>query len=178
MNLCEENGASLVTLYHITSNPRFKLDPNFEPQDNSISIADRSGHRGIYVTADVEPWVNGHGYWRPFVAEIQADPSALDHDTLGRWGGEIFIPASQFDKLTVSRVMPIDAWCREHYGVHGWLEGSIDREFDTDKDITAQPWEQPFKDWRYEHDVRDMTDQDVERLQSHFKVGHEARLRG
>lgn len=47
-----------------------------------MSIVDRSGRPGIYIATDVEGWLNGHGYWRPFVVEFEVDD-----------GGEMFIPA-------------------------------------------------------------------------------------
>lgn len=119
----ENEPAGPVKLYHITNKANFKLNPNFAPEDNSISIHDRSGQKGIYLTSNVEKWVNGHDYMRPFVAEIFADPSALGHDTVGRWGGEVFIPADQFGKLRVNRVVPLDVISREEFGQHGWIEG-------------------------------------------------------
>jgi hypothetical protein len=176
INLCETTEP--VTLYHITDKANFKLNPNYAPEDNSISISDRSGHKGIYLTHDVEKWVNGHGYIRAFVAEILADPSALDHDTIGRYGGEVFVPASQFDKLTVNRVIPIDAYCREEFGQHGWTETSQNKEFDTGNAITAKDWERPFRDWKYAHDTRNMSRDEIMALKRHFKTGHKARMAG
>ena len=173
--------AGPVKLYHITNKPNFKLNPNHAPEDNAISIQDRSGHKGIYLTPDVEPWVNGHGYIRPFVAEIYADPSALDHDTVGRWGGEIFIPADQFDKLKVHRVIPLDAFAREEYGEHGWIETSHGHEFDTGKEIPPQSfmqaYELPFKGYKYDKDTRNMSPDEVKRIKQHFNVGSKVRLK-
>jgi hypothetical protein len=173
----EDKPAGPVKLYHITNKANFKLNPNFAPQDNAFSIQDRSGHKGIYLTPNVESWVNGHGYARPFVAEIYADPSALEHDRIGRWGGEIFIPADQFDKLKVNRVVPLDVIAREQYGVHGWIESSHGHEFDTGKEITAKGWERPFKDYTYDRDARNMSRDEVKQINQHFKVGHKARLK-
>jgi len=182
ITLCERwktlsEAAGPVKLYHITNKPNFKLNPNHAPEDNAISLQDRSGHRGIYLTPDVEPWVNGHGYIRPFVAEIYADPSALDHDTVGRWGGEIFVPADQFDKLKVHRVVPLDAIAREQYGVHGWIEGSHGHEFDTGNEITARGWDRPFRDYQYDRDTRSMSREEVKQIKQHFNVGYKARLK-
>jgi hypothetical protein len=170
INLLESAG-SPIKLYHITDKAKFKLNPNHEPQDNAISIQDRSGNKGIYLTKDVEKWVNGHGYIRAFVAEILVDPSALEHDRVGRYAGEIFIPADQFDKLKVIRVMPIDAYAREQYGLHGWIEGSHGHEFDTGKPITAKPWEYPFRDWTYDGDARNLSADQIKQLKQHFAVG-------
>jgi hypothetical protein len=183
MRLCEMadepdiKPADPVKLYHITNKANFKLNPNFAPEDNSFAIHDRSGHKGIYLTRDVERWVNGEGYVRAFVAEIYADPSALDHDTIGRWGGEIFIPADQFGKLKVNRVVPLDAIARETYRQHGWIEYSHGHEFDTGKEITAKNHEYPFKDWTYDKDTRNMSPDEVKQIKQHFKVGYKARLK-
>jgi hypothetical protein len=160
-----------VTLYHITNKAKFRLDPNFEPEDNAVSIMPRGGHKGIYLTPDVEKWVNGHGYIRPFVAEIHADPSALEHDRIGRWGGEVFIPSDQFHKLKVVRVIPIDAYVREKYGEHGWIERYRGREFDTGREISREWRPSPFKGYRHEGDVRTMSPDEVKRLKQHFNAG-------
>jgi hypothetical protein len=173
-----ESAATPLTLYHITDKGNFKLNPEFEPTDNAISISDRSGNKGIYLTPNVEKWVNGHGYIRAFVAEISVDPSALEHDRIGRYGGEIFIPASQFDKLRVNRVIPIDALCREEFGLHGWTEQASGIEFDTGQPITAKNWEQPFRGWTYPHDTRKMPADEVRVIKQRFKVGLKARSRG
>ena len=170
-----------VMLYHLTDNARFKLNPNFEPQDNAISITDRSGNKGIYLTtkSGVENWVNGKHYWRPFVAEIAVEPSAMEHDRISRWGAETFIPADQFDKLKVVRVVPIDAICREEYGTHGWIEACHGDEFDTHKPITAKDWERPYgSGYTYSGDTRHMSADNIKYLKKHFRVGLQNRLRG
>lgn len=180
MRLCEmadEPDPAPVKLYHITNKANFKLNPNYAPEDNSISIYSRAGNKGIYLTRDVEKWVNGHDYMRPFVAEIYADPSALDHDTVGRWGGEVFIPAHQFNKLKVNRVVPLDVIAREKYGTHGWIEGSHGHEFDTGNEITAKNWERPFKDYTYDRDARTMSADEVKRIKQHFTLGRKNRLK-
>jgi hypothetical protein len=171
------SSAGLVKLYHITNKANFKLNPNFAPQDNSFAIQDRSGQKGIYLTPNVERWVNGHDYMRAFVAEIYADPSALENDRIGRWGGEVFIPADQFDKLKVNRVVPLDVIAREEYGGHGWIEGSHGHEFDTGNEITAKWNEYPFKDYKYDKDARDMSRDEVKQIKQHFAIGRKNRLR-
>lgn len=174
--ICEDVGP--VKLYHITNKANFKLNPNYAPTDNAFSMTDRSGNKGIYLTRNVERWVNGHGYIRPFVAEIYADPSALEHDRIGRWGGEIFIPADQFDKLRVNRVVPLDVIAREEYGGHGWIETSHGSEFDTGKPITRADYgTYPFRDWKYNKDTRNMPPDEVKRIKQHFKIGHKARIK-
>ena len=173
-----ENAVNPSILFHITDKADFKLDPDHAPEDNSISINDRSGIKGIYLTRDVERWVNGHGYLRAFVAEISVDPSALEHDRLGRFAGEVFIPADQFDKLTILRVIPIDAHCREVFGLHGWTETSLGHEIDTGDKITAKDWEQPFRGWKYPHDLRDMPEDEVETIRQRFEAGRDLRIQG
>jgi GNAT superfamily N-acetyltransferase len=164
--------------YHITDNPNFKIDPNFTPEDNSISIHDRSGRKGLYVAPDVEGWVNGHGYARPFVAEIHVPKHVLeDKSVQGRWGGERFIPGHLHDQIKVHRVVPIDAIAREQFGQHGWFESEAGKEFDTGKQITAKPWEHPFKGYKYSgKDVRDMSADEVVKLKESFEQGYKARL--
>lgn len=167
--------AEPVVLYHITAKANFKLNPNYAPEDNSFSITDRSGHKGIYLTKDVERWVNGHGYIRAFVAEIYADPSALEHDTIGRWGGEIFVPADQFSKLKINRVIPLDAYCRETYSDHGWLEREHGITFDSGEEIDHKNW-RPYPDgYRYEHDVRTLPPEQVKILKQRAAAGLKAR---
>ncbi len=172
------HSGALMTFYHITDNSNFQLDPTHAPEDNAISIVDRSGNQGIYLARDVEKWVNGHGYVRPFVAEIVVDPSALEHDTVSRWGGEVFIPADQFDKIKVSRVIPLDAWAREEFGMHGWFERSLGYEFDTGEKITATDWETPFgRAYRYPKDTREMSAQEIDRIKRVFEEGRAIRGR-
>jgi hypothetical protein len=172
----EETSTKPEIFYHITSKSNFKLNPNYAPEDNSISINPRGGQKGIYLTRDVEPWVNGHGYVRPFVAEIAVDPSVLAHNVVGRYRGEVFIPASQFDKLKVNRVVPLDVMAREVYGSHGWIEQAHGHEFDTGKEIDHKA-RYPFRGWKYNRDVRTMTPDEVKQIKQHFKIGHKNRLK-
>lgn len=176
MQIVTEAEGGPVKLYHITNKANFKLNRNYAPEDNSLAVFDRSGHKGIYLTPNVERWVNGHGYIRPFVAEIYADPSALEHDRIGRWGGEIFVPADQFDKLKVNRVVPLDVIAREEYGEHGWIERNHGHEFDTGNEIPRE-YVRPFKDWKYDKDVRNMSPDEVKRIRQHFKIGYRNRLK-
>lgn len=173
-----EGQQGTLTCYHITDNAKFKLNPDYAPEDNSIAIVDRSGNKGIYLAREVERWVNGHRYARPFAAEILVDPSALEHDRLGRWGGEIFIPADQFDKLTVNRVIPIDAYARETYRQHGWFERALGIEFDTGNPITVKDWEYPFDGYRFPGDTRKMSNDEIKRIKQHFKAGYRKWMKG
>lgn len=160
------------TWYHLTDRAKFKLDPKFAPSDNAVAIEDRSGRPGIYLGADVEKWVNGFGYWRPFVVEFKVDPSVVsDPGVHGRYGGEMFVPATSFDKLTIQRVIPIDAYAREEYGEPGWIEGDLGVEFDTGTPIPSRGkpgWAEAYKKYKgYRYpgpDVRRMPSADVARL--------------
>lgn len=151
--------------YHLTSRARFKLDPHFAPADNAVAIEDRSGRPGIYLGSDVERWVNGFGYWRPFVVEILVDSSVQDEG--GRYGGEMFVPASSFDKLTIQRVIPLDALCREQFHDYGWIESELGREFDTGNPIPERYQERhkALQGYHYNGpDVRNMPMAEAHRL--------------
>jgi len=163
-------------LYHLTDNAKFVLDPNFAPEDNAISISSREGNRGIYLTADVEKWVNGHGYLRPFVVEFAVDPAVYQLDRLGRWGGETFVDADHFNLIKITRVIPIDAWARERYGLHGWIESARGVEFDTGEKITTKGWETPFQGWKYPGDLRQASAGVIAKLRRHFEIGKKIRL--
>jgi hypothetical protein len=172
----DESSTGPVKLYHLTNKANFKLNPNFAPEDNTFAMQDRSGIKGVYLTPNVERWVNGHNYVRAFVAEIYADPSVRDDDRVGRWGGEVFVPADQFGKLKVNRVVPLDVIAREEYGEHGWIERSHGHEFDTGNEIPDRVGNQgPFPDYNYDKDVRNMSPEEVKRIKQHFTVGRKAR---
>lgn len=151
-------------LYHLTDNPKFALDPNYAPVDNSISIYSRDGQRGIYLCPDPEQWVNGYNYVRPYLAEFSADPSLENvADLYGRWGGELFVPAEHFDKLRLVRLVPLDAYAREHYGAHGWIEEHHGTTFDAEQPIPSRPL-YPFRPYRYAGpDVRQLSEADTAR---------------
>ena len=160
--------------YHLTDRAKFKLDAKFKPADNAIATEDRSGRPGIYLGESVEKWVNGFGYWRPFVVEFRVDGS-ID-PSIGRWGGEMFVPASSFDKLTVLRVIPLDAYAREEFGSPGWIEDALGVEFDTGNQIPERGragWVkayEKYKEYRYHGpDVRDMSAADVARLKKQLR---------
>lgn len=157
--------------YHLTDRGRFKLDSKFTPADNSISIYDRSGKAGIYVASRVDVWVNGHNYWRPFVVEFKIDPSVFENPQVhGRWGGERFIPASLFNNIEIQRVIPLDAYAREKFEQHGWIESELKKEFDTGKPIIAKPWEYPFRGYKYKgKNVRDMSSSEINNLKQQLK---------
>lgn len=139
------------TLYHLTDRRKFALDPTKVPADNAISIRGRS-QPGLYAASDIEPWWNGHGYHRPYVAEIQV-PHGVAQDE--RWSGEKFIPGEQLGQATVSRVIPTDAWVRENYHAPGWLEEHAGKAFDTGEPVDHRT---QYPDYHYDGpDVRDFT---------------------
>jgi hypothetical protein len=116
---------------------------------------------GIYLGQDVERWLNGYGYWRPFVVEVAVDPSVRkDPGVHGRYGGELFVPGASFGKLKVTRVIPLDAYAREAYQDFGWVEDDTGREFDTAALIPprgAKTRRRSLAGYRYTGpDVRDM----------------------
>lgn len=163
--------------YHLTDRAKFKLDPKFAPADNAFAIEDRSGQPGIYLGPDVERWVNGYGYWRPFVVEVKVDSSVMsDPGVHGRYGGELFVPATAFDKLTIQRIIPLDAYAREQYGEPGWIESALEVEFDTGNPIPSPGspgWSEAYKKYRgYRYpgpDVRKMPSFDVNRLKKQLR---------
>jgi hypothetical protein len=171
--------------YHLTDRAKFKLDPKFKPADNAVAIEDRSGKPGIYLGQSVEKWVNGFGYWRPFVVEFKVDPSVVDDPGVsGRYGGEMFVPAASFGKLSIVRVIPIDAYCREEYGEPGWIEGDVGVAFDTGEPLPQRGHDgyaeamKKFRGYRYPGpDVRNMPADEVARLKKQLRqVKHAATL--
>lgn len=146
--------------WHITDNPHFALDPSRVPEDNTFAIQERT-RPGLYVTDSPERWVNGHGYVRPYAAEIHVPKGLASAE---RWGGERFIPAEHFDQAKVHRVIPLDAHAREEYGDHGWIEKHLGTTFDTGEQIKEPAFNSPpeayspYQGYHYDGpDARDMT---------------------
>jgi hypothetical protein len=164
--------------YHLTDRAKFKLDPKFTPSDNAFALEDRSGRAGIYLAPRIENWLQGQGYWRPFVAEFRVDSGVKDDPGVnGRWGGEMFVPASSFHRLELERVIPIDAYAREKYGGAGWIETAVGREFDTGNPLPPMP--QVVSAYRGYHypgpDVRNMPAGKVTQLKKDLR---EAKRKG
>lgn len=155
--------------YHLTDRAKFKLDSKFAPADNAVAIEDRSGRPGIYLGQSVERWVNGFGYWRPFVVEFHVDSEVMqDPGVHGRYGGEMFVPATSFNRLKIERVIPIDAYCREEFGAPGWIESELGREFDTGNPLP--PGHSPYRGYRYPGpDVRTMPAAEANRLKKDLR---------
>lgn len=127
--------ASTGKLYHLTDKVDFRPDPKKRPQINTTIGGEMPP--GIFLTPSPEGWVNGYGYWRPWVIEFDApDLDAME----GAWreGNEVFIPAAHYDKLRMGRVMPLDGYCREEYQDWGWTESFFGTTFDTNTPITEE----------------------------------------
>lgn len=164
--------------YHLTDHANFRPNPRYAPEDNALAIEDRSGRPGIYLAPEVERWVNGQGYWRPFVAEFEVDPTVFDDPGVhGRWAGERFIPAASFSKLRLLRVIPLDAYARETFsGAPGWVETALGVAFDTGEPLPKPGWNAPvsahypFRGYRYPGpDVREMSREQVAGLKGQMR---------
>lgn len=163
-------------MWHLTDDPDFGLDPDFVPEHNALSIRQRED-RGLFMTDNPEKWINGHGYVRPFVAELEVPEDAMHAE---RWGGEMFMPSENFDRATLSRVIPTDAYARETFGSHGWVEDRVGRTFDTDEEIPpyriGMSWDEvyPFKGYRYDGpDAREMDNGTRQRIISNTQFAAE-----
>ena len=170
------------TVYHLTDKAKFKLDPKKVPEDNTLAIRQRDA-AGLYVAKDsggVESWVNGYGYLRPFVVELDVPEDVLTDE---RWGNEGFISADRFDEVEVKRVIPVDAFARETYNDYGWVESQLGARFDNGAQVPERRFGEPYegvpKGWRYEGpDARDMTPAEVKRLRDGAAAARRARASG
>lgn len=141
------------TYYHLTDDPNFELR-DIKPTENYLAIS-YNDEAGIYLTDDPERWVNGYGYLRPFIVELELEGETED---LGRWGGEHFVRSADFDQLKIKRVIPLDEYAREHYNDYGWIEGSLDEGAVGVGNIPT------FPDYQYTGpDVRNLSPEEVER---------------
>jgi hypothetical protein len=167
--------------FHITDNPKFALDPTHRPENNTTV----GGHLdpGIFLTKSPESWVNGHGYVRPYVAEIHAHPDIDQAEGVhGGYQGEKYVPAAHFDKLQVKRVIPLDAHAREAYGAPGWVEGHLGTTFDTGEKIKEPGWgapvsaHYPYQGYTYPGpDVRDLPKKETNRQAARVRKYHKTR---
>lgn len=101
---------------------------------------------------------------------------ARDPGVHGRYGGEMFVPTASFGKLTIVRVIPIDAVAREQYGEPGWIEGELGVAFDTGETLPERGHKgyveamKRFKGYHYAGpDVRSMPPSEVARLKKDFR---------
>lgn len=123
--------ASGGTYYHLADEVNFQLDPTFHPRNNTTIGGDWS-EPGIFVTDSPEHWLNGYGYWRPWIVEFQVAPG------VGKdFGDETFIPATAFDQVRMTRVLPLDGYCREEYNDWGWTEDHFGTQFDTGEPVPS-----------------------------------------
>lgn len=163
--------------YHLTDRSRFRLDPKFAPEDATFALEDRSGQRGVYLSPEPDVWLASHGYWRPFVAEFIVDQAVVDDRGVhGRWGGEMFVPASSFGRLRLHRVIPLDAYARERFNEPGWIESALGRAFDTGEPLPtvgSPEWialRRAMRGYRYDGpDVRDLSTESVSVLKRQLR---------
>lgn len=147
-----------ATYYHITDRPDFTLDPTHRPQNNTTLGGDMEP--GVFMTQHAEPWLNGYGYWRPYVAEIEApdDLSTRPGVMSEGYSGEVYAPASTYPEMKVNRVIPVDAYGREQYGTSGWIEDANGRDFQTGEPLAPQVGNIPtHPGYRYPGTVMDQT---------------------
>lgn len=142
-----------TTLYHLTSKVDFRLDPKKRPVNNTTLGGTLDP--GIFLTADVGYWTAGYGYWQPWVVEftVPSDLTSLDGVIKG-YGNEVYVPARHYDKLKVSRVIPLDAHAREEWGDWGWVEWSDKITFDTEEPIPPKGPLFSWRGYRYSGDAR------------------------
>lgn len=173
------SGDQFETLYHLTDKAKFKPNPRQVPRDNTIAITQRD-QPGLYLTANPESWINGHGYTRPFVAEVKVPKGLAER---GRWGGERFLPSEHLPQAHVSRVIPIDEHARETYHEPGWVERHHGTSHDG-REIQTGAWgHTDFKeklpdDYRYSGpDVREMSKDEIALHKSRTRAFGKARLK-
>jgi hypothetical protein len=144
----------METSWHLTDNPKFKLDPDKNPENNTTLGGDWP-HKGLFVSKNPETWFNGYDYVRPFAAEIEHPTTK----SFGGYGGEGFLPAEDFSRSKVKRVIPIDEYAREEFHAPGWIESHHGT------DVHGNPVSERDhlpKDYRYQGpDVRDMSRDEV-----------------
>jgi hypothetical protein len=149
------------TMYHLADKVDFRLDPNKHPANNTTWGGDMP-EAGIFLGASVEAWVNGYGYWRPWVVEFAVPPDLKDLEGVtGGYSQEMFVPASHYDKLRMTRVVPLDAHCREEFGEWGWTEEFFETTFDTEEPISAADLGRYglWRSYRYPGDARQTSPQ-------------------
>lgn len=136
--------------YHLTSQPDFKLNPEYRPENNTTVGGDWPVP-GLFVSDDPATWFGGHQYHQPYVAEFDVPDEVFGHENAVTKGylNEKFIPADVFDKIKHTRTIPYDAHVREEYGSYGPTEESSGRDFQTGQPIDVKN-RKPFPDgYRY-----------------------------
>ena len=120
-----------ATYWHITDHPDFKPDPSFRPENNGTLGGNFSP--GLFVSQNPEHWMQGYGYYRPYLSEIDV-PDGVGDDFHN--SPERFIKPEHYDQLTVRRTIPIDAYTREKWGESGPVENSAGEDFETGEKFT------------------------------------------
>lgn len=111
-----------VRSWHLTSDPHFTPDPNRKPDLNRVFISDlmmdpKDLPAGLFVTDSPESWMEGHGYERPYVAEVEGQIGPPQAGA-ARVGHEQFMQG----EMRTLRVLTIDEYARETFGEPGWVE--------------------------------------------------------
>lgn len=131
-----------ATYWHLTDNPDFRPDPTHSPELNTTMGGDMKP--GLFLTRDPSHWMQGYGYWRPYVSEIEAP----DDVGLGsHLSPERYVPADQYHQLQVKRTIPIDAYSREHYNEPGWVEGDSGHDFQSGLPLEPAPGGYHKRNW-------------------------------
>lgn len=131
-----------ATYWHLTDNPDFRPDPTHSPELNTTMGGDMKP--GLFLTRDPSHWMQGYGYWRPYVSEIEAP----DDVGLGsHLSPERYVPADQYHQLQVKRTIPIDAYSREHYNEPGWVEDDSGHDFQSGLPLEPAPGGYHKRNW-------------------------------
>lgn len=133
---------SAATYWHITDNPDFRPDPNHRPELNTTMGGEMKP--GLFLTSQPDHWMQGYGYWRPYVSEIEAPDDIGQGSHLSP---ERYVPADQYGRLHVKRTIPIDAYAREQYNEPGWVEGDSGQDFQSGSELTQGGWGTRKRNW-------------------------------
>lgn len=137
---------AMPTYYHITDNPDFKPDPNHAPENNGTMGGNFDP--GLFVSKDPSHWMQGYGYWRPYVSELDVPDDVGDNF---QNSPERFIKPEDYDKLQVKRTIPIDAYAREQYGEYGWTEEDSGKDLHTGEPLSPSNSVGRLPDYTFEN---------------------------
>lgn len=138
--LAQWRTASSGGLYHIADDINFTPDPTYHPENNTTLGGDWP-EPGIFLTRSPESWLNGFGYWRPWIVEFSGAEGS-------DFGNEVFVPATNFGQMRITRVMALDGWCREEFGEWGWTEDYFETYYDTFEPIPEEEFRYPSGGYR------------------------------
>jgi hypothetical protein len=161
-------------MYHLTNSANFKLRKVHPANNTTLGGV---WEPGIFLARSVEAWVNGHGYWRPWVVEF--DTAALEPGDLvfeSGYSGEVLVKASAYSRLKVLRVVPLDAHCREVFGERGWTEDSFGTDFRSGEKLSDERARGEMRDYHYAGDAR--TEPEEWRKAYRKRVSKHAKMRG